>query len=368
MKIICDKNELSNACQIVRRFTDDKHTTPTLGGILMTAKDGVLTLTGYNLEMGITTTVTAMVQEEGEIVINASMLSETVRRLPEKNVTIESDKTYIADISSGNFKSQLMSLTPSDYPSLPKVDETSAVTVQQGILKDMIKRTIYSAAIKDSKIVHTGIKFEIEENHIRLIAVDGVRFALRNENINYKGDNMSFVVPAKTLSEVVKLMKDDEQDITLNVAKRHIIFEVDGYSIISRLLDGEFLNYKAAIPKASKTTVKCDTREFAECVDRVSSVITEALKSPLKLVSDGDGIKVTSNSSIGSSSDRINADINGDEFVIGLNNKYILDALKFSETDEIKIAFSGATAPVIIKPTDGDSFVFLVLPVRLKQG
>ncbi len=367
MKIICNTLELSEACQNVQRAASTNTAIPAIEGILMVAKGNTLTLTGYDLEMGITTSIPAKIEEEGELVLNAHMFSETLRKLPDVNVNIDSDARHIATISCGEFESTLIGISAEEYPELPSVTGGYPITVNQEILKDMIRKTIFSAAVKDSKIVHTGIKFEIEENHIRLIAVDGVRLAIRNENINYEGENLSFVVPAKTLSEVTKLMNEDDADVTLGVGKRHIIFEINGYNIISRLLDGEFLNYKAAIPSATKTVINVNTRSLIDSIDRTSLIITDKLKSPVKCIF-GDGlIKISSITSLGTANDRIPALIDGENCTIGFNNKYMLDALKVCDTDEVRIMLNGPVAPILIVPNDSDSFIFLILPVRLKN-
>ncbi|MBQ2972903.1 MAG: DNA polymerase III subunit beta [Clostridia bacterium] len=367
MKIICNTLELSEACQNVQRAASTKTAIPAIEGILMVAKEGTLTLTGYDLEMGITTSISARVEEEGELVLNAHMFSETLRKLPDVNVSIDSDARHIATISCGEFESTLIGISAEEYPDLPSVSGGYPISVKQEILKDMIRKTIFSAAIKDSKIVHTGIKFEIEDNHIRLIAVDGVRLAIRNENIAYEGENLSFVVPAKTLSEVTKLMNDDDADVTLGVGKRHIIFEVNGYNIISRLLDGEFLNYKAAIPSATKTVINVNTRNLIDSIDRTSLIITDKIKSPVKCIFGDNLIKISSITSLGTANDRISAAISGENCTIGFNNKYMLDALKVCDTDEVRIMLNGPVAPILIVPNEGDSFIFLILPVRLKN-
>ena len=367
MKIICNTVELSEACQNVQRAASTKTAIPAIEGILMTAKDGILTLTGYDLEMGITTSIAARTEVEGELVLNAHMFSETLRKLPGSTVEIFSDDRNIAYISCGDYESTLIGISAEEYPDLPSVSGGYPITVSQGILKDMVRKTIFSAAVKDSKIVHTGIKFEIEENHIRLIAVDGVRLAIRNENISYSGETLSFVVPAKTLSEVVKLMNDDDADVTLGVGKRHIIFEVSGYNIISRLLDGEFLNYKAAIPSSTKTVINVNTRAFIESIDRTSLIITEKIKSPVKCIFDDNMIKMSSITSLGTANDRIPASIDGETCTIGFNNKYMLDALRACDSDEVRIMLNGAVAPILIVPNEGDEFIFLILPVRLKN-
>ena len=333
----------------------------------MVAKDNTLTLTGYDLEMGITTSIPARIEEEGELVLNAHMFSETLRKLPETVVSIFSDQRNIAAITCGEFESTLIGISAEEYPELPSVSGGYPVTINQNLLKDMIRKTIFSVSVKDSKIVHTGVKFEIEENHIRLIAVDGVRLAIRNEKIEYSGENLSFVVPAKTLSEVVKLMKEEDENITIGVGKRHIIFELCGYQIISRLLDGEFLNYKAAIPSATKTVINVNTKSFIESIDRTSLIITDKIKSPVKCVIGNEMIKMSSITSLGTANDRIFASIEGEECTVGFNNKYMLEALKACDDDEVKILLNGPLAPILIVPNEGDNYIFLILPVRLKN-
>ena len=367
MKVICNALELSEACQNVSRAASTKTAIPAIEGILMVAKDGLLTLTGYDLEMGIKTVIAARVEEEGELVLNAHMFSETLRKLPENTVSIDSDSRHIASITSGEFESTLIGISSEEYPELPSVSGGYQISVDENVLKDMVRKTIFSAAVKDSKIVHTGIKFEIEENHLRLIAVDGVRLAIRNEKIEYSGENLSFVVPAKTLSEVVKLMNSNEDPVTIEVGKRHIIFDVNGYSVISRLLDGEFLNYKAAIPPATKTVINVDTRSLIDSIDRTSLIITDKIKSPVKCVFADNMIKISSITSLGTANDKLPARIEGDDCTIGFNNKYMLDALKVCDTDEVRIMLNGAIAPILITPTEGDEFIFLILPVRLKN-
>lgn len=367
MKIFCNTTELSEACQNVQRAASTKTAIPAIEGILMVAKDGTLTLTGYDLEMGITTSIPAKVEEEGELVLNAHMFSETLRKLPASTVSIFSDQRNIAAIACGEFESTLIGISAEEYPDLPSVSGGYPITISQEILKDMVRKTIFSVSVKDSKIVYTGVKFEIEENHIRLIAVDGVRLAIRNENIDYSGEVLSFIVPAKTLSEVVKLMKDGDENVTISVGKRHIIFELCGYQIISRLLDGEFLNYKAAIPSATKTVIHVNTKSFIESIDRTSLIITDKIKSPVKCVFEDNLIKISSITSLGTANDKISAQIEGENCTVGFNNKYMIEALRVCDTDEVRIMLNGAVAPILIVPKQGDDFIYLILPVRLKN-
>ena len=369
MKITCNKEELSQVCQISRRMAgNNKTSSPVLEGILITAKSGILTFTGYNLELGVKSSISAEIKEEGEILVNVGILDDMVKKLPENTVNIESDKTNTVKISSGNFESTLIGMSAGDYPALPSVTNGSAFSINQKVLRDMIKKTIFSVAVKDSKIVHTGIKFEIEPNHIRLIAVDGVRLAIRNEIINYDGENLSFVVPAKTLSEIIKLIGNNDEDIYLSIGQKHIIFLVGNYTIFSRLLSGEFLNYKAVITSSKNTVADVNTKSLVESIDRTALLITDKVKSPVKCCFDGNLIKVSCSTTIGTTNDKITAKIQGEPCTIGFNNKYMLDALKVCDIDEVRIILNGSTAPILIVPKQGDEFIFLILPVKLREG
>ncbi len=368
MKFICNTVELSQACQNVQRAASNKTAIPAIEGILLDASGSQLTLTGYDLEMGITTSIASRVEAQGTIVLNAHTFSDILKRLPADTVTVECDARNIASIKSGDAEYTLIGISADEYPELPGVKNGYPIVIDQLLLKDMVRKTIFSVAVKDSKAVHTGVKFEIEENHIRLIAVDGVRLAIRNEPINYSGEALSFVVPSKTLSEVVKLMSETGGEVNLGVGKRHITFELEGYSIISRLLDGEFLNYKAAIPSTTRTVVNVNTRSMLESIDRASLIITDKLKSPVKCVFADSMINISSFTSLGSANDRLPAKIEGDNCIIGFNNKYMLEALRVCDTDEVRIMLNGSISPILIAPPEGDSYIFLILPVRLKAN
>ena len=201
---------------------------------------------------------------------------------------------------------------------------------------------------------------------IKLIAIDGFRLAVRKEDIDYDGEEISFIVPAKTLSEIMKLMNDDDGVISLGVGKRHIVFEVDGYSVVSRLLEGEFLNYKSAIPLNCSTKVRVNTRDMINSIDRASLIISEKYKSPIKCVFENNLIRLSSVTSLGTASDSVGAQIDGENVEIGFNNKYLTDALRVADTDEVRLELNGPVSPIIILPPEGDSFLFLVLPVRIK--
>lgn len=366
MKIVCSTETLSQACQNVQRAVSTKTSIPAIEGILLKAENGRLYLTGYDLEVGINTSIEAKVEQDGSIILNARYLCDIIRRLPDEEVEIEADARQLCYIRSGETNYSLNGISAEEYPELPSVTGGAPVIIDQGILKNMIRQTIFAVADNNSNVVYTGIKFEIEKNQIKLIAVDGVRLAIRTEEIDYDGEELSFIVPGKTLSEVMKLIDEEEADVSMGVGKRHIVFEVNGYSIVSRLLEGEFLDYKSAVPASFATTVRVSTKTLMSSIDRTSLLITDRLKSPVRCIFDDNTIKISSITSLGTANDKISAQIDGERIEIGFNNRFLIEALRVCDTDEVLIKLNSPVSPIIILPPEGESFLFLVLPVRLK--
>ena len=368
MKFTCNTQLLNEACQNVQRAASSKTTLPSIEGILLKAESNSLTLTGYDLEVGIVTTIDAKVEEAGSIIINAKYLCDIVRNLPDELCSVFADERQICKITSGDAEYSIMGISATEYPELPSVSGGFPIILDGEIIKDMIKKTYFAAAENDvSKAVHSGVKFEIKPGSIRLVAVDGFRLAIRNEKFDYDGEEKNFVVPKKTLNEVIKLIPDGEIKVSMGVAKRHIIFEIGSYSIISRLLDGEFLDYRAAIPSNSSTVVKANLRRFIDAIERVSLIIADRNKSPIRCIFDNDLIRVSSSSTLGNANDKMVAQIQGNKVEIGFNNKFLLDALRVCDSDEVIVKLDGPVQPMIIVPNEGDSFLFLVLPMRLKK-
>ena len=286
MKIQCQKSQLVEAVSNVQRAVSSKSTLAALEGILLkTTTNGDLKLCGYDLELGITTVIEAQVDEPGEVVLSARLFGDIVRRLPDETVTILVDEKMITQITCGPSEFSIVGIPSSEYPELPSVEGASSIDLTSPILKSMIRQTLFAVADTDAKPVHTGTLFNIENGIIRLVSVDGYRLAMRTEMINLKfeeEDEIRFVVPGKTLSEVIKLLPDQDENVEILVGRRHIIFKIEKYSVISRLLEGEFLDYKAAIPAQFTTEVTVNTRNLINSVERVSMLITDRLKSPVR--------------------------------------------------------------------------------------
>ena len=368
MKIVCDTSTFSTACQNIQRSVSNKGTIASLECILIDALGDGVSLTGYDLEIGSETYISAFVEEKGKIAINARHLCDILRLLPESKVSLETDEKNMCKIKSGEAEYSIIGIPADTYPDLPSVTGTFPIVINQNLLKDMIKKTIYAVAIGEARPVHTGVKFEIGGGKISLIALDGFRLAIRRENIDYEGEPVSFVVPAKTLNEIIKYADSDDEVFSITVGTRHIVFEVNNYKIISRLLEGEFLDYKAAIPAVSNTSIRIDTKELIECVERTSLLVsTEKIKTPIRRLAEGNEVKLSNVTSLGKAKDKCTADIDGNSVEIGFNARFMLDALKACEEEKINIELNTSATPIVITPTDKDNFLFLILPMRLKN-
>ncbi len=365
MNILCNKQELIEAVSNVQRAVATKAALPALEGILLRAQGETLYLAGFDMELGITTTIGANVWEAGEIVLSARMFGDIVRKMPGDSIAIISDERYNTIIRNDVTEFSIIGMTAADYPNIPLIEDGVSFTLSQDVLKSMIRQTIFAvAAPNDPRPIYTGTLFEVKEDALKLVSVDGYRLAIRSETIQ-NGENLKFVVPGKTLQEILKLLSDEEKPCSLIVGRRHIIFEIDGYAVISRLLDGEFMAYDKILQGEATTSVRVNTRTFIDAVDRVSLVVNDRLKSPLICDFRDGAVAVSCTTSLGSANDSIAATIAGDAVEIGFNSRFLLDALKNCETDEVSVELNGALKPMKVLPTEGDAFLFLVLPVRL---
>ena len=364
MKISCLRTDLANAVSNVSRAVSSKATIPALEGVLIKAYGDKLNISGYNLEIGITTDIEATIQSGGEIVVSARLFLDIVRKLPEEIVMIETDDKMVTYITCGHVDYQIVGMSSVEYPDLPSFEQTDSLTVNSKILHDMIRQTVYAVSENMAKPIYTGSMFEIENNVFKIVAVDGYRMAIRSENVETDSKNC-FVVPGKTQREVWTLLTDDDENVEIIVGQRHITFKIKNYRVISRLIEGTFLDYDTAIPKDNKTELVISTRSFIEAVERMSLLNNDRVQSPVRCLFSNDEIKLSCASAIGRANDVISVPIVGEDVEIGFNNRYMLDALKNTDTDEIKMILNGAIAPIIIKPVKGDNFLSIVVPMRL---
>lgn len=367
MRFICDRESLSEAISNVSRAVPQKSTIQALEGIKVNVSPNFVELTGYNLEMGIRTTIIANTADKYEFVVNARLFSEFVRKMPGNEVTVEVDDNNIINISSAATICSFSGISADEYPDLPIVDNERKFLVKSTTLRSMINMTSYAVSVNESKPIITGELFDIEDGKFNLVAIDGFRLAIRSELIE-SNDNYHFVVPKKALQEVSTLIKDDDDKIcNICVNDRHIIFEINNVFVISRLLEGAFHNYKLSIPANHKTEVIVSKKDFVTSLERCSLIIDDKNKSPIRCEVDNGVIKISCRTTIGKVNDVISADITGETVTIGFNNKLILEALRAAEGDKIRMRFNGAMKVIEILPLEGESYIYLIMPIQLRN-
>ena len=369
MKFYSEKSFLQNAINTASRAAAVKSAVPALEGLLIEAENDVA-ISGYNLKTGIKTTISADITDRGSIVVNSRLFGDIVRRLDDDVVCIETDNNYLVKISCGMSAFEIMGIPSSDYPELPSVEYENSFTIPEAVLKAMIGQTIFAVSDNEARPIHTGSLFDIEDNMLTIVSVDGYRLALRRETLeNLSLDKCSFVVPGYALTEVEKILTDGEGTVKVTLGSKHIMFTMENTVLISRRLEGEFLNYKNSIPKTCRFSIEADKRALINSIERVSLIINDRAKSPVRCVFGEDILSVYTSTALGKASDECATEGNGENLEIGFNNKYILDALKAAPADKLRLQLSTGVAPCIIVPADEKTnFLYMVLPVRLRAN
>ena len=369
MKVVLEKQRLLDALTNVQRSVSAKSPMPVLEGILFQAAGSSLVLTGYDLEMGITTTIDAQVEEPGDIVLSAKLAVDIVRRLPKDTVTVTADEKHLCSIQSGRSSFQLMGVDAEEFPQLPKTDGAPSISFPQYLLKDMIAQTRYAISQSDAMPVHKGSLFSLDGEKFDLVSVDGCRLALRQEP--YRCENpVRFIVPGKALSDVEKMLSDDrdgDEQVEVCPSAKHATFRIGKYQLVTRLLEGNFLDYRNVIPESGRTTVTLSTRELIEAVDRAALIIEDRLKNPLCFDFRPGSVTLSVNTTMGRAEDEVDCATDGEPVRIGFNAGYLLDALKNANCDKVTLRLSGPVSAMTIRPAEGSNFTFLVLPVRIKS-
>ncbi len=366
MKIKCEKNVLCEAAAVVSRAVSSHSSIPTLEGILIRCSDTGVELFGYDLDTGISTRIDAQVAEPGEIVLPAKVFLDIIKRLDDAFILISVGEKCLTEIKGGATEFTILGMPADDFPEFPAIGEVTDFELPQMTLKSMIDQTIFAVSQSDAKPVHTGSLFELGEGSFSLVSVDGYRLAVRKERVAFDGE-LRFVVPGRALGEVSRVLDEEsEQPVGMQISKKHIIFHIGDYQIFSRLLEGEFLDYHTAIPVGEALTVRLNTRGMIDAVERVGLLISERIKSPLRIKFYEGGIDLSCSTALGRANDTIAATIDGNGMEMGFNNRYLLDALRAADCDEVLLQINSPLSPMKVVPTAGDSFVFLVLPVRLK--
>ena len=367
MKLTCEKYLLQSAVAVSTRAAASKSPIPTLEGILLEAGED-LRVTGYDLKKGIYTNIEAEVSEPGSVVLDAKLFGEMVRKMPDGIVSIVTDSQNMTTVKCGKSEFSFMGMDSGEYPELPSVDGLKTYTRNQGVLKSMINQSIFAVSDNDARPVYTGSMFEVENGILTLVSVDGYRLALRREAIEGPAEHNEFIVPGAALSDLERISApDSEETVRISVGGNHVSFTVGKTVIVSRRLEGDFLNYKKALPEVFKLQIKVNRSEILRATDRVVLIVDEKTKNPVRMTFNEGFIDFRCTTPIGKAEDVCFCEGNGEGMEIGFNGKYLMDALKAAPADELIVCLNTSSSPCVILPADGsDKFKFMILPIRLR--
>ena len=377
MKFTCEKALLQNAISLTSRVVAQKSSIPALEGLLIRASGDILVISGYNMQTGIRTTFSTNIVEEGSIVANARLFSEIIRKMSDDVVTFSVNDHMVIHLSCGAADFEISGLSPDEYPDLPEVEDEHAIRIDKKLLKAMIEEVAFAVSTNESRPIHTGALFEVESDFLTMAAVDGFRLAVRREGIEKaEGGPFSFVAPGPALNEVKNICgenklggEESEENASVTLGKRHILFTVGGTELICRRLEGEFLDYRNAIPKKNPISIIVESRDLINSIERVSVMISEKLKSPVRCVFDHDKILLSARTSTGDAKDICPAEGDGGSLEIGFNNRYLMEALRYAPSSKVRIELNTGVSPALILPVEEDEkFLYMVLPVRLKAN
>lgn len=369
MKFTCEKALLVSAISVASRTVAPKSAIPSLEGLLVKAGVKVM-LTGYNLETGITVGVPADIAEPGECIMPARLFFDIIRKLPDDEVTVSVDESFRVSIRSGISSFTITAMTAEDYPELPDVESEKGIPVPQRELREMISGTIFSASENMARPIHTGCLFEIADESVTVVAVDGYRLALRRYIPEQPLERtVKFVAPAAALKEVEKILDDTDDPAVIYLGTKHILFMIGDATLVCRILEGEFLDWRRVLPQNNPIKVAANVREVTDSIERVSLVISEKIKSPVRCTFGHNTADFRTTSTIGEAHDMCSTAGDGKDLEIGFNSRYLLDALRAVPTPEVSLELINGLSPIVLNPCDGSGkFSYMVLPVRLKAG
>lgn len=366
MKLVVERAKLLEAVSKLQSVVGSKTSMPVLEGILISAEQGKITLIAYNLEMGMKKEIYAKCEEAGDVVIAAKLLADILRKMNGVQVEISADQKLNCNIKCGEATFDIMGMASTDFPEIPSVSADNSFKVDGKLFASMKRGTAFAAAQSEgAKPILTGINISVNDGFIQFVAIDGYRLAIKKEkaeNIN----NLEFNVTGKALNEAVKLIDEECEDIEINVGNRLIGFNISGYTFISRLLDGDFVNYKKTIPLEHKQRVVVNTRDLINTIERVSLLISESFTTPIRCYFNELNVVFTCATSMGRATEIFDIKLEGENFEIGLNSHYLLDALKAIEDEQIQILFNGPNAGVLLLPLEDENFKYMIMPMRLK--
>ncbi|MDO4287629.1 MAG: DNA polymerase III subunit beta [Eubacterium sp.] len=369
MKFSCSRDQLINALSIAQKGVSNRSTMPILEGIMFQVYNNQLVLTATDLEIGVQTSIPANVDTDGEIILSSNLILEVIRKLSGDEVFFDKEEgnQIKIDCLLSNFK--IKGYPTDEFPEFPEIIEEHSFSMEAPVLREMIRGTLFSVAVSENIPVLTGLKMEIDKEMLRLIALDGYRLSLRQGALKTPGDGeLSVIIPGKSMNELLKLLSGYNDEVVVKFSKTQIFFEMGETQFTSRLLEGEFINYRNIIPKEQTTRVKVSRRLLLASSERAALLAREGKNNLIKMDYNADQLIITSNAEIGDVFEVIPIENSGEAIRIAFNSKFFIDALKVIEQDDIEICLTTSVGPAVIVPEGGsDAFIYLILPVRIAE-
>jgi len=367
MKIICSKSDLLAGVQIVLKAVPSKTTMSILECILIQSYNNEIKLTANDMELGIETIIRGNIIEEGKIALDSKIFSEIVRKLPDNDITIDIDNNYKTIITCEKSEFVIMGKSGEDFSYLPIVEKNDFMSISQFTLKEIIRQTIFSISDNDNNKIMTGELFEINGNELKVVSLDGYRISIRKIVLNKSYSSKKVIVPGKTLSEIAKIISGDtDKEVNIFFTDKHIVFEFNNTVVVSRLIEGEYFKINQMLSNDYETKILINKKEFLNCIDRATLLIKEGDKKPIIINITDNSMELKINSTVGSMNENIDISKKGKDILIGFNPKFLMDALRVIDDENINIYLVNPKAPCFIKNED-ESYVYLILPLNFNN-
>lgn len=368
MKIICKKSDLQDSVNIVLKAVPSKSTMPILECLIIEAKDDKIKMIANDMELGIETIVKGSITRSGTIAINAKLFSEIIRKLPDNDVTIDIDNNYLATITCEKSKFTLSGRSGEEFPYLPNIVKQNAVVLSQFSLKEIIRQTVFSISDNESNKIMTGELFEISGDELKVVSLDGHRISIRKLILSKSYEDIKVIVPGKTLTEISKILSGEISDeVSIFFTDKHVLFEFNDTIVLSRLIEGEYYKINQMLSSDYETKVTVNKKELLSSIDRATLLIKETEKKPIIVNIDDKKLALKMNSSIGSLDEDIEILKEGKDILIGFNPKFLIEALRVIDDEEIDIYLINPKAPCFIRNKE-ESYIYLILPVNFNAG
>ena len=368
MKIICSKSNLLYGVNIVSKAVPTRTTMAILECILIDASAGEIKLTANDMELGIETKIEGEIEERGIIALDAKVFSDIVRKLPDNEVVIETDSSFKTTITCEKAKFNIIGKSGEDFSYIPYIERNEEISISQFTLKEVIRQTIFSIADNDNNKLMTGELFEINENNLKVVSLDGHRISIRNIELKNNYEHKKVVVPGKTLQEISKILPGNaDEDVSMYLSDNHIVFEFGNTTVVSRLIEGEYFKIEQMLSSDYETKVKINKRELLDCIDRATLLVKEGDKKPIIMNITDDKMELKINSFIGSMNEEIDITKEGKDILIGFNPKFFIDALRVIDEEEVTLYMVNPKAPCFIRD-ENETFIYLILPVNFNAA